>query len=122
MDGTSRIVIRHFLFNVSPKRLALDRDHNRLYFVDERSKAIKFVTLGTNVTTIVTIVMRSGTPTGIAVHGNYIYWTERLGQGGSVYKADAGSGGNIARIADGFQGPEDICVFGGNEAIRSGND
>ena len=122
MDGTNRkvIITLGFSFFRSPNGLALDKEHNRLYYVVGRSTEISFVSLSTN--TRSTFLTRSSFsyPKGIALHENYIYWTEGLGQSGAVYRADRVSGGNVKRIVDNLRGPEDICVYDANDTTQTG--
>ena len=123
MDGTNRkvIITLSFSFLGSPNGLALDKEHNRLYYVVGRSNEISFVSLITN--TRSTFLTRSSSfiyPKGVALYANYIYWTEGLGQTGAVYRADRVSGGNVKKIVDNLRGPEDICVYDANDTTQTG--
>ena len=122
MDGTNRkvIITMSFTYFGTPNGLALDKDQNRLYYVVGRSEEISFVSLSTN--TRSTFLTRSAFsyPKGVALHGNYIYWTEAWGLRGEVYRADRVSGGNIKKIVDNLRGPEDICVYDANDTVQTG--
>ena len=122
MDGANRkvIITLSFSFFRSPDGLALDKEHNRLYFVVGRSNEISFVSLSTN--TRSTFLTRSSFsyPKGVAIHGNYIYWTEGRGQSGTVYRAERVSGGSVQKIVDNLSGPEDICVYDANDTRQTG--
>lgn len=122
MDGTNRkvIITLSFYHFRSPNGLALDREHNRLYFVEGRSTRISFVSLTTGTRTTFLTRLVFSYPKGVAIHGNYIYWTERRGQNGAVYRADKASGGNIKKIVDNLRGPEDICVYDVNDTALTG--
>ena len=122
MDGTNRKVIITFSFSRfrSPNGLALDKERNRLYYVVGRSNKISFVSLSTNTRSTFLTRTSFNYPKGVALHGNYIYWTEGQGQSGAVYRADRVSGGNVKKIVDNLRGPEDICVYDGNGTVQTG--
>lgn len=122
MDGTNRKVIISWSFHLYrlPIGLALDKENNRLYFVDEHSTDISFVSLSTGTRSKVLARPSFNYPEGIVVHANFIYWTEKRGQGGAVYRADKASGGNIKKIVGGLHGPEDICVYDANNTVQTG--
>ena len=115
MDGTNRIVITrlNFLPYQFPNGLALDKEHNRLYFVDDYSHNISFVSLGTRART--TVLTRPGYAKGTVIHGSFIYWTETQGQGGAVFRAGKASGKSVEKVVGGLHGPKDICVYDAND-------
>ena len=123
MDGKNRKVIITWSFSHfrTPNGLALDREHNRLYYVVGLSNVISFVSLSTG--TRSTFLTRSvfSYPKGVAIHGNYVYWTEGRGQRGAVYRADRASGGNVKTIVDNLRGPEDICAYDANDTAQAGS-
>ncbi|KAL9988032.1 hypothetical protein ACROYT_G002429, partial [Oculina patagonica] len=123
MDGTNRKVIISwsFLFYRLPIGLALDKENNRLYFVDEHSTDISFVSLSTGTRSKVLSRPTFNYPEGIVVHGDFVYWTETRGQGGAVYRADKTSGGNVEKIVGGLHGPEDICIYDANDSVQTIN-
>ncbi|KAJ7370894.1 Low-density lipoprotein receptor- protein 6 [Desmophyllum pertusum] len=118
MDGTNRIVIIrwNFLLYQFPNGLALDKENNRLYFVDDYSHDISFVSLVTRVRTAV--LTRPGYAKGTVIHGSFIYWTETQGQGGAVYRADKASGKSVEKVVGGLHGPNDICVYDANDTVQ----
>lgn len=122
MDGTNRkvIITLSVSFFQSPNGLALDKEHNRLYYVVGRSSEISFVSLSTN--TRSTFLTRSSFsyPKGVALNANYIYWTEGRGLSGAVYRADRVSGANVKKIVDNLRGPDDICVYDANDTTQTG--
>ena len=122
MDGTNRKVIiswNFFRYRL-PIGLALDKENNRLYFVDEHSTDISFVSLGTGKKSTVLTRPTFNYPEGIVIHGNFIYWTETRGRSGAVYKADKASGRNVEKIVGGLHGPEHICVYDANDTVQTG--
>ena len=122
MDGKNRkvIITLSFTFFQTPNGLALDTQHNRLYYVVGRSSVISFVSLGTGTRSTFLTRPFNNYPKGIAIHGNYIYWTEGRGQSGAVYRADRASGGNVIKVVDNLRGPEDICVYNANGTAQIG--
>lgn len=117
MDGKNRILVIKWSYHTYrfPNGLALDKEQNRLYFMDEYTKNIYFVSLGTGAES--TLLTGSGYPMGTVIHGSYIYWTETQGRSGAVYRADKTSGRNVEKIVSGLNGPEDICVYDANDTL-----
>lgn len=122
MDGKNRkvIITMSFSFFRTPNGLALDTQHNRLYYVVGLSNVISFVSLGTGTRSTILTRPFNNYPKGVAIHGNYIYWTEGQGQSGAVYRADRASGGNVIKVVDNLRGPEDICVYNANGTTQLG--
>ena len=122
MDGTNRKVIISWSFFQYrfPTSLALDKENNRLYFVDEHSTDISFVALSSGTRSTVLTRPSFIYPEGIVIHGDFIYWTETRGQGGAVYRADKASVGNVQKLVGGLRGPEDICVYDANYTLQTG--
>lgn len=119
MDGMNRIVVKswnYYSHNIrSPNGLALDKEQNRLYYFDDHTRRIYYVSLSTGRES--TLLDRTGYPKGTVVHGSYIYWTETQGRSGAVYRADKKSGRNVERVVSGLIGPEDICVYDANDTL-----
>jgi len=122
MDGKNRkviITVSSFFFR-TPNGLALDTQHNRLYYVVGGSNVISFVSLGTGTRSTLLTRPFNNYPKGVAIHANYIYWTEERVQSGAVYRADRASGGNVKKVVDNLRGPEDICVYNANDTAQIG--
>lgn len=122
MDGTNRkvIITLTFFHFGTPNGLALDKERNRLYYVVGLSTEISFVSLSTNTRSTFLTRPSFRYPKGVALHGNYIYWTEGQGQSGAVYRADRVSVGNNKKIVDNLRGPEDVCVYDANDTVQTG--
>ena len=119
MDGMNRVVVKSWNYyshtTRSPNGLALDKEQNRLYYFDDYTDRIYYVSLSTGAES--TLLIRQGSPKGTVVHGSYIYWTETQGQSGAVYRADKKSGENVESVVSRLVGPEDICVYDANDSL-----
>lgn len=119
MDGMNRVVVKSWNYyshtTRSPNGLALDKEQNRLYYCDDYTDRIYYVSLSTGAES--TLLIRPGSPKGTVVHGSYIYWTETQGQSGAVYRADKKSGENVESVVSRLVGPEDICVYDANDSL-----
>ena len=108
MDGEGREKVIYFPTRYShynPVDLAVDPDHNRLYWVDSDREELGYTGTSPITGTIHTVPISQSrfAPCAIAVKDDYIYWGDHTR--GSVYrinKTNTGTFQRVCRISDPF--------------------
>ena len=90
-----------------PNGLTLDKQKNRLYWVDGHYHKLEYLDLITNnrVTLISSSIILPH-PFGLTLLGDYLYWTDW--QLDSVYRANKENGGDVTPFITGLGQPMDI--------------
>ena len=89
MSGKQRVALVNSPLSW-PNGLTLDKDENRLYWVDVSFNKLEYLDLSTNIK--VTLISSSATlphPFGLTLLGDYLYWTDWRNY--AVYRANKNS-------------------------------
>ena len=120
MDGANRtIVIRSGLY--FPSGLALDTTKNWLYWVDRYYDKLEVYEFPSETRKE---IISSGSetflssPLGLALYGDYLYWTDRNWKG--IYRADRDTGGNVVKILSTHSWPTFIHAYDKNYTVTPG--
>ncbi|XP_071487623.1 low-density lipoprotein receptor-related protein 4-like [Diadema antillarum] len=115
MDGSSRMVmVSQALY--WPNGLSLDRDRGKLYWSDAGTKRIEFSNLDGSGRQIL-INVQLPHPFGLAVHGQWVYWTDWETK--SIQKANKRSGHGRVTVRDGLENLMDVRVFHRDRPTRA---
>ena len=102
-----------------PNGLTLDKQKNRLYWVDGRYHKLEYLDLITNnrVTLISSFIVLPYS-FGLTLLGDYLYWTDW--QLKSVYRANKENGGDVTAFITGLGQPMDIHGYNLSEQVTPG--
>ena len=90
-----------------PNGLTLDREKNRLYWVDAYLDTLEYLDLSqNNRVTLISSNYYLTHPFGLTILGDNLYWTDWSWY--AVFGADKETGGNITRFVTGIGKPMDI--------------
>ena len=118
MAGKQRGVVVNSGFQW-PNGLTLDKQKNRLYWVDGWYGKLEYLDLITNNRVMLissSIVLPH--PFGLTLLGDYLYWTDW--QRNSVYRANKESGGDVTAFITSLGQPMDIHGFNLSEQVTPG--
>ena len=106
MSGKQRVVLVSASLNW-PNGLTLDREKNRLYWVDASYDKLEYLNLNNNQR--VTLIVSSSIlphPFGLTLFGDLLYWTDWSND--AVYRANKETGGDVTAFITGLGQPMDI--------------
>ena len=118
MTGKQRVV----LVNSGlywPNGLTLDKENNRLYWVDASYDKLEYWDLINN--NRVTLIDSSAVlphPFGLTLLGDYLYWTDWSRD--AIYRANKENGENVTAFITGLGQPMDIHGYNFSEQIAPG--
>ena len=119
MSGKQRVALVNSLLSW-PNGLTLDKDENRLYWVDVSFNKLEYLQLSTNIR--VTLISSSATlshPFGLALLGDYLYWTDWRNY--AVYRANKSSA-DVSVFVTGIGKPMDIHGYNLSENRTPGEE
>ena len=106
MSGKQRVVLVSASLSW-PNGLTLDREKNRLYWVDASYEKLEYLNLNNNQR--VTLIVSSSIlphPFGLTLFGDLLYWTDWSHD--AVYRANKETGGDVTAFITGLGQPMDI--------------
>ena len=114
-----RVLVNSVLY--WPNGLTLDKDTNRLYWVDGSYHKLEYLDLDNN--NRVTLLISSSVlphPFGLTLLGDHVYWTDWSTN--AVYRANKESVGIISAFISGIGQPMDIHGYNTSAPIVPGNE
>ena len=121
MDGSRRTVIANLTGAKEANSLTYDQLSKRLYWVEKENKLIRCLELDNPVPKKL-ISSQLEEPYDIAIHGEYIYWTDG-GTGswsGGVYRAYKNNGSGIEQVVDILGKPMGLYSRDSSRSIDAG--
>ena len=120
MDGQNRsIVVNSGIYY--PNGLALDLTRNWLYWIDWNYEKLEVYEFPTNTRREIISSYEQAFlyfPFGLALHQNYLFWTERHFNG--IYRADRETGANVVKVLSTQSSPYLIHAYDRNTTIIPG--
>ena len=119
MSGKQRVALVNLPLSW-PNGLTLDKDENRLYWVDVSFNKLEYLQLSTNIR--VTLISSSATlphPFGLTLLGDYLYWTDWRNY--AVYRANKSSAG-VSVFVTSIGKPMDIHGYNLSEKHTPGEE
>ena len=120
MEGQNRsIVIDSGIYY--PNGLALDLTRNWLYWIDWNYEKLEVYEFPTNTRREIISSYEQAFldfPFGLALHHNYLFWTERHFKG--IYRADRETGGNVVKVLSTQSPPYLIHAYDRNITVIPG--
>ena len=119
MSGKQRVALVNSRLS-RPNGLTLDKDENRLYWVDVSVNKLEYLYLSTNIR--VTLISSSANlphPFGLTLLGDYLYWTDWRNY--AVYRANKNSA-DVSVFVTGIGKPMDIHGYNLSEKTTPGKE
>ena len=119
MSGKQRVALVNSRLSW-PNGLTLDKDKNRLYWVDVSFNKLEYLYLSTNIR--MTLISSSATlphPFGLTLLGDYLYWTDWRNY--AVYRANKNSA-DVSVFVTGIGKPMDIQGYNVSEKTTPGEE
>ena len=104
-----------------PNGLTLDKDTNRLYWVDGSYRKLEYLDFDNNNRVTLQLISFSVllNPFGLTLLGDYLYWTDRGAD--AIYRANKRSLDHITTFITGIGEPMDIHGYNASAHIAPGN-
>ena len=119
MSGKQRVALVNLPLSW-PNGLTLDKDENRLYWVDVSFNKLEYLYLSRNIR--MTLISSSATmphPFGLTLLGDYLYWTDWRNY--AVYRANKNSA-DVSVFVTGIGKPTDIQGYNLREKTTPGEE
>ena len=119
MTGDNRVVLVSSSLKW-PNGLTLDREKNRLYWVDAYLHKLEYLDLSNDNRVRLINLQAASHPFGLTILGNYLYWSDWNFT--AIYQAHKGTGGDVKVVINGLGQPMDIHGYNVSEnAVKGEN-